>query len=495
MTKRNTRMEELSDADVLARLNTFDGNKTLTAKALGVPRTTLRRRLSNIHEDMWHRTVASAQPHNTRTTHKNLLVTFAAGDDAHTHETFMTNLRAYAVRIKAELVVLGKEAVDNIIHEPTNTEVCSNVAINPTSVKPLVGMETFSGARSAVFAHTKICLASIPRQKGEPPKIIQTTGACTLPDYNLTTKIGVRAGYHHCIGAVVLDKRGVRSIRADDDGSFYDMQYFVNHGVVTKPKEGTAEAVVLGDIHFERRDRRAVTAALKLCKRLKPRTIALHDVFDFSARAKYSMNDALKRHTQYWHPDTDQPIDETIIEVCSWLKDLSDTHPDTDIVVVDSNHDYHFDYWLDNCDYKTDHKNTELFLQCELYRFRAARRGVSSPNALHWAMISLGGVHCNPSYRRRIKLLKQDESYVVNGVELGIHGHNGANGARATPMSFTRMGKKTISAHTHSPFVHEGVFVAGTLSQLDMGYNVGLSSWAHASVVMYRNGARTIVFH
>jgi hypothetical protein len=49
-------------------------------------------------------------------------------------------------------------------------------------------------------------------------------------------------------------------------------------------------------------------------------------------------------------------------------------------------------------------------------------------------------------------------------------------------------------AHTHTPTIHQGVYVAGVLGKLDMGYNIGPSSWAQASILTYTNGKRTMVF-
>jgi hypothetical protein len=90
--------------------------------------------------------------------------------------------------------------------------------------------------------------------------------------------------------------------------------------------------------------------------------------------------------------------------------------------------------------------------------------------------------------------VSEDNSFTICGnIECGMHGHLGANGARATPTQFARAGAKSNTGHTHSPKILDGAYVAGVSGKLDMGYNKGLSSWAHAHIVTYPNGKRAIL--
>ena len=97
-----------------------------------------------------------------------------------------------------------------------------------------------------------------------------------------------------------------------------------------------------------------------------------------------------------------------------------------------------------------------------------------------------------------IQFLRRDESYVIcpeksGGIECAIHGHNGPDGARGSANSFARLGRKANIGHFHSAGIIDGVYVAGTSSQFNLGYNKGPSSWSHSHVVTYLNGKRAIV--
>lgn len=49
------------------------------------------------------------------------------------------------------------------------------------------------------------------------------------------------------------------------------------------------------------------------------------------------------------------------------------------------------------------------------------------------------------------------------------------------------------SGHTHTPKILEGVYVAGVSANLDQGYDKGPTTWAHAHIVQYDNGKRTML--
>jgi hypothetical protein len=74
-----------------------------------------------------------------------------------------------------------------------------------------------------------------------------------------------------------------------------------------------------------------------------------------------------------------------------------------------------------------------------------------------------------------------------------MHGHLGADGARGTPSGLNKIGRKAITAHTHSAGIYNGLYVAGTSTEFDMFYNHGPSSWSQSHVVTYPNGKRAII--
>jgi predicted phosphodiesterase len=92
-----------------------------------------------------------------------------------------------------------------------------------------------------------------------------------------------------------------------------------------------------------------------------------------------------------------------------------------------------------------------------------------------------------------LHFIPEDQSLEILDTELAIHGHYGANGARGSASAFSKMGPKSITGHTHSPSITDGHMCVGTNSKLDMGYNRGLSSWAHTNAILYSNGSRALI--
>src|SRR5574344_239874 len=89
---------------------------------------------------------------------------------------------------------------------------------------------------------------------------------------------------------------------------------------------------------------------------------------------------------------------------------------------------------------------------------------------------------------KNIKWLKSDESYKKYGVELGMHGHRGANGSRGSAQIFEKAVGKAITAHTHTASIMRTIFTVGIGGAKDQGYNKGLSSWTRTSALLYPNG-------
>ena len=90
-----------------------------------------------------------------------------------------------------------------------------------------------------------------------------------------------------------------------------------------------------------------------------------------------------------------------------------------------------------------------------------------------------------------LNVLRTDESFTVKGVELGMHGHRGPNGARGTLKSFSSIGVKSVTGHSHTPGIEGGAYQTGTSTNLRLEYTQGPSSWLHSHVVIYANGKRS----
>jgi hypothetical protein len=74
-----------------------------------------------------------------------------------------------------------------------------------------------------------------------------------------------------------------------------------------------------------------------------------------------------------------------------------------------------------------------------------------------------------------------------------MHGHLGPDGARGSAQNLNKIGKRANIGHLHSAGIYDGLYVAGTSTTLNMGYNKGPSSWSHSHIVTYPNGKRVTI--
>ena len=94
------------------------------------------------------------------------------------------------------------------------------------------------------------------------------------------------------------------------------------------------------------------------------------------------------------------------------------------------------------------------------------------------------------TFGNKINCLDIDESFIVNEVEFGNHGHLGANGSRGSLTQFVKWNIKITTGHTHSAARQDGVLIAGTSTILRPPYVKGASSWINADVIQHTNGKR-----
>jgi hypothetical protein len=146
---------------------------------------------------------------------------------------------------------------------------------------------------------------------------------------------------------------------------------------------------------------------------------------------------------------------------------------------------------LREADYRNDHINAIFFLTAQLRYYRSIKNKEPNFHLVEWALKELG---CPED----IIFLQEDESFITckdcsDGIENGMHGHLGLNGARGSPTGFSRMGRKANTAHTHSASIIDGVYTAGLSALMDQGYNKGPSSWSQSHILTYPNGKRAII--
>ena len=165
--------------------------------------------------------------------------------------------------------------------------------------------------------------------------------------------------------------------------------------------------------------------------------------------------------------------------------------------MVPSNHDRHLERWLNEADFRLDPLNAKFFCLAQYALLDAVDKGNRDFNILEWAIdramrrAGVAGVG--------VRFLGEDESFVIardprdkGGVECGLHGDLGPNGARGSTRSLTKLGRPLNKGHDHKAGIDGPVFSAGACV-IRLPYMSGPSSHSISHIVTYKNAARAIM--
>src|SRR5690606_34168694 len=90
-----------------------------------------------------------------------------------------------------------------------------------------------------------------------------------------------------------------------------------------------------------------------------------------------------------------------------------------------------------------------------------------------------------------VQFLGVNDSFKVNGIENGAHGHLGKSGRRNPSLSeIEECYGASNTGHSHSAAIFRSAYRAGTKSKLKLSYNDGPSAWTQSDVIQHRNGSR-----
>lgn len=365
-----------------------------------------------------------------------------------------------------------------------------DVRVQATAVHPLTGLESLTGASSGIVGHAQIAMRTIPTPQSSLPKIMHTTGSCSVKNYS-RTKMGKKGWFHHSLGALVVEKEGgrfhMRVINAAQDGSFYDLnRCYSPEGVESSPH---IPALVTGDEHVRFFDPEVLDATYtrsdSIVRLLRPTFLVRGDVFDAYSCTPWHKGDVLKAYAKFVD-DADNV--EAELEDCR--EHIDATTPlewDCTNVITYGNHDDMLRRWLRDTK-QPDPKNALVYhelMHKVLRQSRMSVHGAEIPNPLE---LWMEGKLSAPT-----RFLKVNDSFIVKGIELGMHGHKGANGARGSLAGMSRLGAKTMFGHTHSPGIEMGAYQVGTSTRLRLDYADGPSSWFHTHGIVLPNGKRQLI--
>ena len=369
------------------------------------------------------------------------------------------------------------------------------INILPTATFPLTGFAETAVAFNIdglAIGHAKISAESVAALKGETVRRMYSTGTVTQKNY-IQQKAGQKAEALHNYGALLVefDDEGVFYVRQletmDSSGAFYDLNL---ECTPSGCREVTGHVLGLqyGDIHAEKIDEACAFASWgsdnSLLDILRPKHQLIHDVHDFTSRNHHNRNSGVFLASQY--AQGRDKVMQDIIDTGKILQDME--RPFSQTVVIESNHDLALARWLDDpkCNVKQDPANAHLYYTLNAALYGAIASGDETFNVLSYAIQEVAGCDVAAIF------LETDQSLKLAGIECGMHGHNGINGARGNPKGFMKLGKAN-TGHTHTASIYGGVYTAGVAGSLDMGYNIGASSWSQTHVITYANGQRTLI--
>jgi hypothetical protein len=524
---RNIKLSSLSDQEILDAIAQF-GSCNKAADGLGIPRATFKERSKGISRLVSQRLPKPVKVAPPRHGHKSFILS-SAQNGTEIDEQFFTNLEAYAAALDAEIIISGytynkslfedhSKAVADF-HERvkpylSNRQVdiggkllfCAEMNTQPTATDPLSGFEAYTRSKWGVFPHPRVSLKSIATMFGSPPKIIQTTGSVTKRNY-VQKKSGLKAEFHHVIAALLveIDADGdifTRHLIAEKDGSFQDLTTRVENG---KVKEGfRVEAITWGDVHTSMLDKKVALGAWGIdeaeftqetencmLEDLAPKYQFFHDVLDFRPRNHHNMDDP--HHMFEMFCASKESVADEVADVAEFLQATSRDWCRS--IVVDSNHDRALKKWLKRADYRRDPVNAEFFLRAQAEVYASIRQKRQNFHLLEWAVRASRELDPDAD----VTFLTNTDSFVIckhagGGIECAIHGDQGANGAKGSVTSFTKMGPKANTADKHGAEIHEGIYQAGHSCKRDMVYNRGgLTSWNHSHIVTLPSGKRQMI--
>lgn len=430
--------------------------------------------------------------------YKRFVITTAVAN-SNVNKEFFASLKGYCEHEKAALIILP--SLMNKSGPKWNLDVSlkdehvlfydyhfnDNVAVlgmvnNSKSSDPVSGLPRL-GKRNGSFicSSPKQNLKVVPTGANKLPHCIMSTGAVTYPEYRTPGPMRARQDYlaenDHVMGAIVVELDidntfHFRQIQADKDNGFADLG---NYYKANKKSFYAPAAFVMGDWHSGETDEGVACAWFNICHNLNVKELIIHDGFN-----GLSVNHHIshKMITQAALASKGITLES---ELKQYKQDLATMLGVAKrVIVVKSNHDEWVDQYLQECKYKDEPSNHRIALELAL-----AKLDGNDPLEYY--------VRSNGLTSERICFLKRDESYKIAGIECGMHGDKGANGGNPSAKSMEESYGDCVYGHTHTPNILRGSWCVGTSTPLQVGYNVGASSWFNTSCLVYANGTRQLI--
>lgn len=440
--------------------------------------------------------------------HSRLVITTAVtGCDP--HEDGLAAIQGYCKRNKAKLLILpcsdpakSKDRKYNfsLSHKlPADAVVFRDLSLNSNlflstikltakQINPLTGLKRLSNRGSCILASPKQMLEHVASSnKKDIPRAIMTTGAITKPDYRTEMYMSERTAYladdDHKLGAIIVEIKDSRiffSRRIELDpktGAFTDLnkKYFADGRVETI----TAELVQQPDWHVLSTDPKFRKAAHEVVSLVKPKFMTLEDFFDGVSINPHERHDIVQRAMKAMKGELSLARE---LKACSAEIDELATWDVEQLIFKYGNHEDFLKRWLAAAEYKDDPIN-------HYEGVCLAKASLEGKAPFEHAMMERYPV-CQP---QKVKFLGINDSFKVNGIENGVHGHLGAGGKRNPGMIGLEAYGPCNTGHNHSAAILREVVRVGTATHLQLSYNDGASGWTQTLNIQHRDRSRQLI--
>jgi hypothetical protein len=426
------------------------------------------------------------------------------------HKKLLEGFETMAKELGARLVILpiaGKNAREKILHESLedrtdifrgsvlklnkNIEV-RDIVVPPQNVDPATGKSRDIGiyGASIIFAHSKQRFKPVPVVNAGLPRYLLTTGAVTLPNYNVANHRGDQAERDHAFGALyveVIDNVffNIRNLRAQKNGKFVNLGTLFDGS--KKLKDIKTDTLVLGDIHWGDHDEKTIQANYEMIDFFKPKNLILHDFFNGHSVNHHEVKNPLRRVREYNRGRLD--LETELKEDYKELKRLSKAMKHGEIYIVSSNHHDFLPRYINEQDWaKRELWNADIasFLFSKAINLDIPEKEIDDASYLiEEGLKSFGPLPQNIKFLRAIDDLRR------HGYQLAIHGNKGSRGSRGGSAKAREIigGGKNISAHSHQMEIYGNANIVGTSSMLNLPYTSGSADAViAANGVIYENG-------
>lgn len=384
---------------------------------------------------------------------------------------------------------------------------CGEMNILPTARNPLTGMETYNGRKSNIVPHAKIAMESVAALPGEGTKFNWATGAITQRNY-IQKKVGIVAEQSHAYGALLVevDHEGswwARQLHLDGNGHLYDVgpEGAVHtdtglDGLVIRVSDGQVgyrvggvDSIVWGDIHASEMEPWVRETGWGDGGMLDALRPKRQFMHDIFSMRSRSHHEMKDFHRSFAKHVTGQDSVEGEVEHTADF--LRHAHRDwCQTIVVPSNHDRHLNRWLNEADPRKDVINAQYHMTLQARLLNSIANRESGFNILEWALRQ-------KDIPDATLFLDEDESYIIcrdvdGGIECSLHGDRGPNGSRGSTRGLTKLGRAVIKGHDHTAAIRDLVYSVGACS-LDFSYMAGPTAHSVSHCVVFENGRRQII--